>query len=104
VIASYVGKGDNGEVYSVSDKTNMLKALKMIKLGIKGTEEFESKKTSILSELNETKKLGSENKNIVTEMGHFIEGEYLCLIMEYCSGGNIRDFIEKNKKISETVL
>jgi serine/threonine protein kinase len=26
------------------------------------------------------------------------------LIMEYCSGGNIRDFIEKNKKISETVL
>jgi serine/threonine protein kinase len=37
-----------------------------------------------------------ETSNIVTYYHHFYEEEVLFLLMEYCSGGNLRDKISTN--------
>jgi serine/threonine protein kinase len=78
--------------------------MKVIRLGRIGTEEFDINKKSMDSEFDVGFKLGKLNNHLVQITSFFMEGEYCCLIMEYCSCGDLQKIFEKRESIPESVL
>lgn len=89
-----LGKGGFASVYLVkSIKYNQLFAAKVIK---------NTKKASRLVEIEALLKISGPN---IIEMYKFFEDEeYLYIILEYCPGGSLKDYVKENGPIPEQQL
>lgn len=56
---------------------------------------------SIVTEINVMKRL--KHKNIVEMIDFVWDRNYICIILEYCDGGELSQFIKKQGNLSETV-
>ena len=110
IIQERIGSGTYGVIYKVSleeDKDNFY-ALKKIDLFLKnkyldGEDEFYKKiknEANLLQEIN--------SKYVIKYYTSFEDNNYFNIITEYCSDGNLNDFIKKkkssNEKIDEKVI
>lgn len=93
---SLVGKGSWGEVYkALYKKTAELVAIKIIDL--EGESEIKLKKLEL-----EIKFLKDWNDpHIITFYESFISGSKLFIVMEYATGGSVRDLLLSKNKIDE---
>ena len=100
-ILQKIGEGSFAKVYKVfSKQNNQIYAMKMI--NIKKLKEDNEKAYQLA--LNETKFLSEFSKmanqvNVVKYYNHFIEGDYLYIIIEYIENGDMENFIEAHKKV-----
>ena len=84
-----LGSGGFGKVFLAKEKvSNRLVAIKQL-LKINKSEQED-----IIHEIETISKF--ENPNIVTYYHHFYEDDVLFLVMEYCSGGSLRDKMTTN--------
>lgn len=92
-----LGNGGFGKVFLAKEKvSNRYVAIKQLLNTNKSEQE------DIIHEIETISKF--ENPNIVTYYHHFWEDEVLYLVMEYCSGGSLRDKLETNSiTTSETI-
>ncbi|MBN8565724.1 MAG: protein kinase [Flavobacteriales bacterium] len=82
-----LGKGGFGKVFLAKEKvSNRFVAIKQL------LNKNKSEQENIIHEIETISKF--ENPNIVTYYHHFWEDTTLFLVMEYCSGGNLRDKID----------
>jgi hypothetical protein len=79
-------------VEKVSTKKKMV--LKLLRLGVRGTEEFRKNSKTMEAEILVGIKLGSLSKYLVQLTEFFIEEDYYCLTMEFFIG---RDFEKINE-------
>lgn len=98
---SYVkelGAGGFGKVFLAKERvSNRLVAIKQLL----NTNKIEQE--DIIHEIEIVSKF--ENQNIVTYYHHFWEDDKLFLVMEYCSGGSLRDKMNSGKiSISDALL
>ena len=85
-----LGSGGFGKVFLAKEKiSNRYVAIKQLLNTNKSEQE------DIIHEIEIVSKF--ENPNIVTYYHHFYEEEVLYLVMEFCSGGTLRDKILNNK-------
>jgi serine/threonine protein kinase len=85
-----LGNGGFGKVFLAKEKiSNRYVAIKQLLNTNKSEQE------DIIHEIEIVSKF--ENPNIVTYYHHFYEEEVLYLVMEFCSGGTLRDKISNNK-------
>lgn len=83
-----LGSGGFGKVFLAQEKvSNRFVAIKQLK------DKNKSEQEDIIHEIEIISKF--ENPNIVTYYHHFWEDTTLFLVMEYCSGGSLRDKLEK---------
>lgn len=92
-----LGNGGFGKVFLAKEKvSNRFVAIKQLLNTNKSEQE------DIIHEIETISKF--ENPNIVTYYHHFWEEEVLYLVMEYCSGGSLRDKLATNSiTTSETI-
>lgn len=84
-----LGSGGFGRVFLAKEKvSNRFVAIKQLK------DKNKSEQEDIIHEIEMIAKF--QNPNIVTYYHHFWEDEVLFLVMEFCSGGTLRDKISKN--------
>ena len=93
IIKSRLGIGSYGTVYKVSKKNNskiyVIKQISLLGLTEKQINEYKS----------EAKLLSLIKSNYVVKYhDSFIENNNLNILMEYCDGGDLYQYIEKNKK------
>jgi serine/threonine protein kinase len=89
------GNGGFGKVFLAQEKvSNRNVAIKQLLNTNKSEQE------DIIHEIEIVSKF--ENSNIVTYYHHFYEEETLYLVMEFCSGGTLREKIS-NKKVTATL-
>lgn len=100
-IEKKLGSGNYGTAYLVTDLRNNdeLKVLKEVSVGeMQPDETIES-----VHEANLLSKL--DNPYIVRYHDSFLDGEYFCIITEYCEGGDLdvrfKKLKKENKKLSE---
>jgi serine/threonine protein kinase len=94
-----LGSGGFGEVFEVEKQSNKTRmAMKVMKLGKEGTEEFKKNAKAMEAEIKVGIKLGSTCKFLVQLTEFFMEDGYCCLIMEYCSCGDLEQILKKKKK------
>ena len=92
-----LGNGGFGKVFLAKEKvSNRFVAIKQL------LNKNKSEQEDIIHEIETISKF--DNPNIVTYYHHFWENEVLYLVMEYCSGGSLRDKMETNSiTISEAI-
>ena len=93
IIKSRLGIGSYGTVYKVckkiTSKIYVIKQIPLLGLTEKQITEYKS----------EAKLLSSIKSNYVVKyFDSFIENHNLNILMEYCAGGDLFQYIEKNKK------
>ena len=94
-LLSKIGKGAFGKVFKVQNKkTNKILALKIIK-----KSEREEENEELLNEIEIMIKL--EHPNIIKIYDYYLNKNNYYIIMEYVSGGELYDYINKEKKFSE---
>ena len=87
-----LGNGGFGKVFLAKEKvSNRFVAIKQLQNTNRSEQE------DIIHEIETISKF--ENPNIVTYYHHVWEEDILYLVMEYCSGGSLRDKI-RNKEIT----
>jgi len=95
-----IGEGAMGEVYrGIDTKTGEIVAIKILKSRIASTEQIErfAREGEALRQLN--------HPNIVKVLDAFEEDKRHFLILEYVSGGTLRDILNEQKQLAtETVL
>lgn len=85
-----LGNGGFGKVFLAKEKvSNRFVAIKQLLNTNKSEQEDIIHEIEIISKF--------ENPNIVTYYHHFYEEDILFLVMEFCSGGTLRDKISNNK-------
>ena len=92
IIKEIIGKGTYGTVYKVQEKnTNNIYALKQISLEGLSPKE--------ISEVNQEIKILSSIKSdfVVKYYNSFEEKNIINIIMEYCDGGDLNDFLKEKK-------
>ncbi len=93
----HLGSGGFGKVFLAIEKvSNRYVAIKQLK----NTDRAEQE--DIIHEIETISKF--ENPHIVTYYHHFWEEGILYLVMEYCSGGSLRDKIKNNKVTTALAL
>jgi len=102
-IQKRLGIGSYGTVYQVSHKeTNKIYVIKQIPLFNLTQEEISNVKleAKILKTIN--------SKYVVKYYDSFLENNHLNIVMEYCNGGDLGQYIDthknKNEKISEELI
>jgi len=88
-----IGKGAYGEVYLV--KHNITGAIRAMKIIDKNNEEEELTDEEILNEINILKKI--DHPNIVKLFEFYSNKSKYYLILEFCEGGNLNQFLNENK-------
>jgi serine/threonine protein kinase len=84
-----LGSGGFGKVFLAKEKvSNRFVAIKQL------LNKNKSEQEDIIHEIETISKF--DNPNIVTYYHHFWEDEVLYLVMEYCSGGSLRDKLSSN--------
>lgn len=97
IFTKELGKGGYGRVFLAQEKvSNRFVAIKQLKNNIKSDQE------DIIHEIETISKF--ENPNIVTYYHHFWEDTTLFLVMEYCSGGSLRDKLDNGNYSSLVAL
>ena len=93
IIKSRLGIGSYGTVYKVCKKnTNKIYVIKQVSLLGLGEKE-------IMEYKSEAKLLSSIKSNYVVKYFYsFIDNHNLNILMEYCDGGDLYQYLEKNKK------
>ena len=93
IIKSRLGIGSYGTVYKVCKKnTNKIYVIKQVSLLGLGEKEITEYKS-------EAKLLSSIKSNYVVKyFDSFIDNHNLNILMEYCDGGDLYQYLEKNKK------
>ena len=96
IIKQTLGKGTYGIVYKVQKlNTNSIYVIKQIPLS--GLSEKERNEVE-----QEAKILHSINSNYVVKYyDSFKENENLNIVMEYCDGGDLNDFLIEKKKLGQ---
>jgi len=96
-IISILGEGSYGKVFNVKVKdSNIYRAMKVIKKNRQYNKEEEEK---ILNEIQILKKL--DHPNILKVFEFYNTKSYFYIISELCTGGELFDFIIKQKSFSE---
>jgi serine/threonine protein kinase len=93
-----------GEAYlaeSETDKKDVV--LKVLKLGEKGTSEFDDNLKIIKADAEIGIKLSSQCKFLVSLKEYFIEDENCCFVMEYCPRGSLQSLFNKVGRLPEKV-
>ena len=89
-----LGEGGYGQVYLVRHKKmNLLRAMKVIPVKSKTSEQKTDEEIELLKQL--------DHPNIVKLFEYFSDNDKYYLITEYCKGGDLFDLIKKKKKFSE---
>ena len=92
-IKEKLGEGAYGYVYKVTQKTtNYLRAVKAIKKNSVDYEEF-SNEMELLKAL--------DHPNIIKLFDCYQDKRYYYMVEEYCSGGDLFDYIQKEKYFTE---
>ena len=100
-----LGEGGFGKVYKVRSKlSNQIYAMKMV--NIKELKEKNIKAYQLA--LNETQFLSELTKmknpvHIVKYYKHFVEGDFLYIIIEYIGNGDMKSFIEAQQEIGRHI-
>jgi serine/threonine protein kinase len=85
-----LGEGGFGKVFLAKDElSNRQVAIKQLK------NKDKSEQDSIIYEIQIIAKFN--HQNIVTFFHHFYQDNFLFLVMEYCSGGSLRDVLKAGK-------
>ncbi|RNA05287.1 Serine threonine- kinase Nek11, partial [Brachionus plicatilis] len=98
-----LGSGNYGTAFLVKDlKTNELKVLKEVSVGdMQPDESIES-----VHEANLLSKL--DNPYILKYSDSFLDGEYFCIVTEYCEGGDLdirfKKLKKERKRLSEELI
>lgn len=88
-----IGKGAYGEVYLV--KHNITGTIRAMKVIAKNNEEEQLTDEEILNEINILKKI--DHPNIVKIFEFYSNKSKYYLILEFCEGGNLYEFLDENK-------
>ena len=88
-----LGKGSYGEVYLV--KNNITGTIRAMKVIDKNNEEEELTDEEILNEINILKKI--DHPNIIKLFEFYSNKSTYYLILEFCEGGNLYEFVDENK-------
>ena len=88
-----IGKGAYGEVYLV--KHNITGTIRAMKVIAKNNEEEQLTDEEILNEINILKKI--DHPNIVKILEFYSNKSKYYLILEFCEGGNLYEFLDENK-------
>ena len=97
LLVDFLGKGENSEIYIVKNKkNNYIYALKKIKKN-KSTKDEEIKK-----EIEKFKQLNHAYINNVYD--YYITDEFIFILEEFCSEGNLLDKIQKGKMFPEFIV
>ena len=93
-IESKLGEGACGSVYLCKNKiTSEMRAIKYIqKSKIRYPDRLKNEVSTLIS---------CDHPNIIKIFEIFENKEYLYIVMELCNGGELFDYIVKNKKIQE---
>ena len=92
-----LGSGGFGKVFLAKEKvSNRLVAIKQL------LNKNKSEQEDIIHEIETISKF--DNPNIVTYYHHFWEDEVLYLVMEYCSGGSLRDKLASNSITTSEII
>jgi hypothetical protein len=78
--------------------------MKVMNVGVKGTDEFKRKYKAVEAEIEVGIRLGLCCDFLVRVMEVFRDGPCCCLISEYCSGGDLQQKLNKKKQMSEFVF
>jgi serine/threonine protein kinase len=73
-------------------------AMKIIRLGRVGTSEYDEASHTLDAEMRVGVSLAGRSPFLLQISEYFIENGYCFLIMEYCSGGDLRKVFNKIKK------
>ena len=91
-----LGKGGYGRVIQVKNKSNnKIYAIKEIKINNEISIENIKNEAIILSKF--------ECNNIVKYYDSYLDKDKFYILMEYCDGQNLRDFINNNSKNNELI-
>eukprot|EP00966_Prymnesium_polylepis_P000707 15910-Prymnesium_polylepis.1 len=86
-----LGQGAMGAVYLVRRRTDGAKlALKMIAVANQKDQHVAQNEIKILASLS--------HPHIVCFHDSFIDGDQLCIVMEYCNGGDLSDVLSKQRE------
>lgn len=42
-----------------------------------------------------------KNENVIRFVDHFLSDKSVCIVMEYCDGGDLEKYLEKKKRLAE---
>jgi len=92
-----IGSGSFGHAYLVQmgQQFRVMKQVDMANMGERGRTDAEGE-VKVLSKL--------KHPYIVRYWESFVHEDKLCIIMDYCDGGNLFRYIEKQKKNNELSL
>ena len=97
LIIEFLGKGTNSTTYMAKNKkNNEILAIKKLK------RKKESNEEEIKSELDNLKKLNHAYINKIYD--YYIEDDYIFLLEEFCSEGNLLDKIQNGKIFPEFIV
>ena len=97
--------GGSGDVFKVEKQSTKKKmVIKVIRVGKEGTDEFNQNLKVIQTEIEVGIKLGNLCKFLVQLTEFFMEEDYCCLVMEFCSGGDLQKIFDKKNRLSQPVF
>jgi serine/threonine protein kinase len=100
-----LGQGGFGTVFKAEKISNHKKvAVKVMKIGTSGTKEFEKNYKNLQAEIEIGIKFGYGCRFLVSVLEFFMEDEYCCLVMEFCSGGDLERIFNEKRYLPEKVL
>jgi serine/threonine protein kinase len=82
---------------------NLFWVIKFIRLGEKGTLEYDEKLKSLQRDLSVGTTIGRKRSFFMKYSETFEEGGYFCIVMEYCSGGDLQSLLNKGYKFTKKV-
>lgn len=97
-LQSKIGQGASGIVYIAFDENKSLYAIKMYN---KKTN-FEKKQSGLINEIKLSSKIN--HNRIVKNFECFQTKTNSYLVMEFCNGGDLSDYIEENFRIEEGIV
>jgi NIMA (never in mitosis gene a)-related kinase len=99
-----LGSGGFGTVYLVEKKeTHGEWVIKFVALGDKKTTNYKEKLKSIERDLTVGTTIGRNSPFLMKYIETFEEGGYYCIVMEYCTGGDLQSLLDKKKIFTESV-
>jgi hypothetical protein len=78
--------------------------LKLLRTVIKGTDDFKRNSELIEAKIQVGIMLPSLSKILVQLTELFIEEEYSCLIIQFCTGGDLEKILEEKNRITHQFL
>jgi serine/threonine protein kinase len=104
LIQKELNDGGLGFVYVANDPdANLEIVLKLIVLGSKNSKSRNDNKKLIEKELNLGLTISKECKYLISYSETFEWGDYFCIKMEYCNGGDLQSALDEGRIFTEEV-